>query len=103
MGQHEIEAAGRIPGAERMGVHVGEAGHQVPAGRVDDLRGRGPGLAVAGRLYAHDPLVGDADVLASPEGPVAGIHHRDPADQQLRVRCHRRASWPWTGMSSQYM
>ena len=50
--------------------------------------------AVAGRLYAHDPLVGDADVLASPEGPVAGIHHRDPADQQLRVRCHRRASCP---------
>ena len=88
VGQHEIEAAGRIPGAERMGVHVGEARHQVPAGRVDDLCGRRHVPVVAGRLHADDPLTGDADVLAGPERSVAGIHHRDPADHQLRVRCH---------------
>jgi hypothetical protein len=68
-----------------MGVHVGEARYQVPAGRVDDLRGRRHAPVVAGRLHADDPFAGDADVLAGPERSVAGIHYRDPADHQLRV------------------
>jgi hypothetical protein len=76
-----------------MGVHVGEARHQVPAA-VDDLRGRRHVPVVAGR-FTRDPVTGDADVLATRES-VAGIHHRDAADHQLRVRCH--SSPPlWSG------
>jgi hypothetical protein len=50
-----------------MGVHVGEARHQVPAGPVDDLYGRRHVPVVAGRLYAGDLVTGDADVLAGPQ------------------------------------
>jgi hypothetical protein len=100
--EHEIEAAGRIPGAERMGVHIGEARHQIPAGPVDDLCGRRHAPAVAARLHAGDLVTGDADVLAGPQRPIAGIHHRDAADHQLRVQI-RRASCPGRSMSSKYM
>jgi DNA-binding GntR family transcriptional regulator len=71
-----------------MGVHIVEARDQVLAGRVDDPRGRGH-VPIRGRRHADDRLAVDVDVLAGPHGPVAWIHHRGPADEQLRVRCHR--------------
>jgi hypothetical protein len=101
--EHEIEAAGRITAAERMGVHVGEARHQVPAGPVDDLCGRRHVRAVAARLHAGDLLTGDADVLAGSQRTVAGIHHRDAADHQLRVRCHSSPPTPGEEHAIQYM
>jgi hypothetical protein len=52
VGQHEVQAAGRISVTERVGMHVVVTGHQVLADSVDGLRAPGRARAVGGRLYA---------------------------------------------------
>jgi hypothetical protein len=71
-----------------VGVHVVVTRHQVLPSPVDDLRARWHAGAGAGRLYADDLVTGDADVRTGPEGAVAGINDRGPADHQLYVGCH---------------